>query len=332
MATQVVSPGLVPTDILKASNALMPSTYKEITIPDPVDQLRLGQYQLGNDFTFGTRSRYAVPNDFLVNSFELENGSIDDVDDSMPGEDGTIFGIDYREGQTISFKLYLWRKGQPALDDLAKIRNAWRGDSVRKRPGAVTTLRMNKQNRTRLVYGRPRRFSPTFGAIERGWAPIDCDFKCVDEAFYDDVQNYHTMGMGAPPTAGLVAPFTIPLVVFQYETAAGSFRINGDMETWPTFTIKGPCVNPTVEILNHFKFSMNVALYHTDVLTIDPRPWRRTTLLNGELNRSGRFTAESVSLPDMKLPPGQHSMRYKAFDESLASTVTIGWRNAYSTP
>lgn len=297
-----------------------------------VNDLKLGQYELGGSFVFGTRSRFLAANDFLVNTFDMDNGAIDDVDTDMPMEDGTMFGIDIRGGQTLAWKIFLWKRGQTALDDLGRFRRAWRGDDVRKRAGAVTTLRMNKQNRTRLVYGRPRRWTPTFGAVERGWAPVTCDFKCVDECFYDDVQSFHSMSMSVPPTAGLTAPFVTPLVVFQYQPAAGVFIVNGDMDTWPIFTIQGPCVNPEIEILNQYKFSMNVSLYHTDILTIDTRPWRRTVLLNGQLNRSGRFTADSASLPDMQLRPGVHSMRYRAWDETLSSIATVGWRHAYSTP
>lgn len=49
-----------------------------------VATLRLGQYELANDFTFGTRTPYAVPNDFLVGEFGVEQGEIRSFDSEMP--------------------------------------------------------------------------------------------------------------------------------------------------------------------------------------------------------------------------------------------------------
>lgn len=296
--------------------------------------LRLGQYDM-DGFVFGTRTPFAVPSDFLVNDFQIDEGAIDDVDDVMPFEDGTIFGVDTRSGQNITFKVYLWKKGQPALDDLTRMRTAWRGDSVRFRSGLVTTLRMNKQGRTRLVYGRPRRFAPTFGRMELGWGEVDCDFKCVDENFYDDVQRELDLEMGALPTAGLVAGFTLPATISQFAPAAGTFVIEGNNPTWPTFIIYGPVINPEITIINHYTIKLNVNLNHTETISIDPRPWRRLTFKTSAgltYNQSGRYTVDSPTMREMSLPPGVHNMTYRGIDETLSSHVTIGWRNAYSTP
>lgn len=297
-----------------------------------VVQLRLGQYELDNDFIFGTRTPYAVPNDFLVNEFGVEPGEIRSVDSEMPQEDGTQFGVDYRGGMNLVWRINLWKKGQPALDDLAVMERAWKNPNKRLTPGEVTVLRMNKQGRTRLVYGRPRNCSPQYGMVENGWCPIDASFLCIDETFYDDEQSIMEMEMANPPVSGLRMPLRTPMRVSQSQPTFGSFSVGGDKETWPTFLIQGPVINPKVEIYGQYVFELNVALLSHEIISIDPRPWRRLTLLNGEKSRSGRYTSASATPPEMALPPGDYFAAFTGTDITLSSKLTIGWRNAYSTP
>lgn len=298
------------------------------------ENLKLGQYDM-NGFIFGTRTPFAVPNNFLVEDFQISEGEISTVDESMPYEDGTVFGVDTRTGQTLKFKINLWKKGKEALTDLGAMKAAWRADSVRKRSNAVVTLRMNKGGTTSLVYGRPRRFAPEYGAVERGWAPIDCDFKCVDENFYSDEQKSLTLSMGIKPSSGLQAGFTLPATITQFAPASGQFIILGDVRTNPVFIFKGPVTNPVVKINDEYTIKLNITLDFSQSFTIDPRIWRRFAFITTAGNNYFRPNALSVDSPtmqEMSLSPGLHSMSYTGVDPTLTSSVTIGWRDASTSP
>lgn len=303
----------------------------DITSAD-ITGLHVGQYQLGDDIVFGTRSPWIVKNKHLVQSFDVSDSSGYYGDAQYPNEDGTKFGVDFISGMVLTFDIALWNRGNQGYDDLARLKKAWKNKKYRQTPNALTTIRMNRGGRTRRCYGRPRKFKETYGTIERGWAPITCDFQCADVVFYDDQETQHTVGLSNPPTAGLVLPATAPLSITQYAEAYTNILVDGDYDTWPVFVIRGPVVNPTIAYDNKWKMQLAINLNFSESLAIDTRPWHRTTLLNGLINKSGFFTAQSPVMRQMQLEPGFHDIVYTGSDASLTSTLSIGWRSAWSTP
>lgn len=309
----------------------MSLTYTDFGVYEDVTGLKNGQYELGG-LVFGTRSPWLVKNNFLVQMFDAAEGSITTGDVAYPNEDGTKFGVDFRSGMVLNFDMALWKKGQPASDDLSVLQSMWRDKKWRINPNAVTTLRMNRGGRTRRVYGRPRKFKPSYGAIERGWAPITADFQCSDECFYDDLETIHEVGLANPPTAGLVLPTTAPVRIRQFAAAYTNITVSGDYDTWPVFVIKGPVTNPTITYDNLWKIQLITSLNHTQELSIDTRPWHRLTLRNDGVNLSGVYTADSVVMREMMFSPGLHDLVYTGVDPTLTSRLTTSWRNAWSTP
>lgn len=295
-------------------------------------ELRKGQYEIGDDLVFGTRTPFAVPNQYLVQNFGVDYGDIDSVDTPMPNEDGTRFGEDFHTGMLLSFTINLWKKGQDARDDLATLQSAWDRKELRSNPGAVTTLRMSKGNRTSLVYGRPRRFKPTWGAVELGWCPIDCDFQASDEYFYDDEVQVETIGLVEAPTAGLTAPFTVPFVLAQRTISQNVIVVGGTEPTWIMMQIRGPINEPELEVDGERWWALNDSLTYADDVSIDPRHWQRMTLKNGTQNMAGKYTTDSVMLREMRLEPGEHLVVFKGIDPTLRSYVTLSWRNARKSP
>jgi hypothetical protein len=296
-----------------------------------VTGLHVGQYELGG-LKFGTRSPWIVQNNYLVQSFDITEGGATVGDVPYPNEDGTKFGVDFNTGQTLTFDMSVWMKGEQGYDAVSLLQSMWKHPKWRKIPNSVTTLRMNRGGRTRRVYGRPRRFKPTYGAIERGWAPITADFQCADESFYDDLETVHEIGLANPPTAGLVLPTTVPLHLESYAAAYTNITVEGDKPTWPVFTIEGPVTNPSFTFDNDWTVTLLISLTHQDVLSIDTRPWARLTLQNGTINRSGYYSSTSPILREIAMEPGLHDIVYNGIDVTLTSKLTIGWRSAWSTP
>lgn len=306
--------------------------YEDFGINEDVTGLKNGQYELGG-LVFGTRSLWQVANKYLIQKFDVAEGAATVGDVPLPNEDGIRFGVDFRGGMILNFDMSLWNKGrEQAYDDLSIIRSMWIHPQWRTTAGEVTTLRMNRGGRTRRVYGRPRSFKDEYGAIERGFAPITANFQCIDESFYDDLELTQTIGLANPPTAGLVLPTTAPVRIQQYASAYTNVTIGGDKPTWPVYKIQGPITNPAFMVDQQYTVQLLVSLNHTQWIIIDPRPWRRLTLQNDTINKSGDYTATSPVMRDLKIDPGLHDIVFTGIDPTLTATLTIGWRPAWSTP
>jgi hypothetical protein len=193
---------------------------------------------------------------------------------------------------------------------------------------------MRTGDRTRLAYGRPRNFKETYGAVERGFAPIDCDFQCVDEVFYDDVLTIQDIGLQNPPVDGLTFPNTLPFRLTQYQQNFTTVHVGGDSETWPMFVIHGPVTNPTIQYDNTWVITLLTSIDHTQTITIDPRPWYRRTQLSGAgiTNLAGAYTQDSPVMREMRFAPGQHTVLFGGLDPTLTSYLTVSWRSANGSP
>jgi hypothetical protein len=301
-----------------------------MSIPD-VTGLYNGQYELGG-LVFGTRSPWVVKNNFLVQAIEVGESSGQYGDVTYPNEDGTKFGVDFISGMALTFDMALWTRGLQGYDDVSQLQSMWKHPKWRNTPNAVTTLRMNRGGRTRRVYGRPRKCKITYGAIERGWAPITADFQCADESFYDDLETVQEIGLVNPPTAGLALPITTPIHIQQFASAYTNITVKGDKPTWPVFRIDGPVTNPSFSLDNTWTVTLLLSLNHQQYLTIDTRPWQRLTMQDDSINRAGYFTANSPIMREMAFEPGLHDLVYNGIDPTLSSRLTVGWRNAWSTP
>lgn len=293
--------------------------------------MHTGQYEL-DGLVFGTRSPWLVKNDFLVQTFDVTEGSIDSPDTSYPNEDGTKFGVDFHSGMTINFDIALWKRGQSGYDDVSRFLSKWRDPKFRVKANQVTPLRICRGGRIRRIYGRPRRCKPTYGAIERGWAPITADFQCSDSSFYDDEITNHDIGLVNPPNAGLTLPTTAPVRIQQYAGAYTNIIVEGDKPTWPVFVIKGPVTDPGFALDNLWSCRVLVSLAHDDTLVIDTHPWSRLTTINNNINASGKYTSNSPIMREMAFAPGLHDLVYTGIDPTLSSQLSISWRSAWSTP
>lgn len=99
----------------------------------------------------------------------------------------------------------------------------------------------------------------------------------------------------------------------------------GNAETYPTFRIPGPVVNPAVEIENSgierlLEFNLTVPSGQT--LIIDP--YYGTVTLAGAVVKA---TESSTAVTDMVLPAGQNTVTYDG--GGSGPDITVLWRHAY---
>lgn len=143
----------------------------------------------------------------------------------------------------------------------------------------------------------------------------------------------------SPPGSGLYATTSqptvaeglkFPLVARGYTTSANTFTVLGDVDTWPVVTIKGPILNPTVEVAGCFKFSAKTSLQYDETLRIDTRPGRQTVLRTG--SKLAALTRTSTLLAAASLPPGSHTLTLSGSSATGSPTAQIAWRPAYTTP
>lgn len=310
-----------------------------------------GNYEIGG-FVFGTRDPRRNPNPYLVESLDITPGTLitgmggnlsassggsggtNTADASLPNEDGQKFGQDYYTGMILTFNINVWQRHQQVYDKIGSLKGVWRRREFRQTSNLVTTLRMCRGGRTRLVYGRPRNFKESYGEVEQGWSPITADFQCADEHFYSDDLQVRTIGIDNPPVNGLALPTTVPFSLQQFQESYTTVRVRGDAPTWPMIEIFGPCANPVISYDNKWTIKLLAELNHTQSITIDPRPWIRLTLKRGVgiQNISGKYTVDSPTMKQIRMDPGQHTIVYRATDPSLTSYINVNWRDAYLTP
>lgn len=258
---------------------------------------------------------------------ELGDSDRETQDSTLPGVDGTLFGVDTFAGQTIAFGLTaVGETDEEARQLYAALKRAWRADSIRSTPGAMAKL---THPSGRSTFGRPRRFTPAFFPDAAGAVGATLDFATSDDLWYDD-PDYIRVPLAVSQSGGLVEPLVEPLVAYGSTSAANTFTIKGEMPTWPVITIEGPIVNPTVEVTGRFRFTANTSLRYDETLVIDTRPGTGTVLRNGI--QIAALTRSSTLLTEAALPPGNYTLLLSGSSSSGAPTARADWLAAYPTP
>lgn len=254
-------------------------------------------------------------------------------DRQLPRSDGVRHSREYRGGRTIGFELHVVGNDAPdGLNALDALTTAWDADQVRKVPGRVSTLRLRNGNRVRRVYGRARNFLPDIETIGMdGIGLVACEFRTQDHLVFDDVENANTVGIVPPAGGGLVAPLSSPLGTVAISYAPGEIVVGGTVPCWPVFIIQGPISLPTIEVVGEFKVTLAGRLREGEFVVVDPRPWSRGVRVNGVSSVAGALTPRSPRLADVRLKPGAHEVILSGLDETGTATMTVAWRDTYTS-
>lgn len=256
-------------------------------------------------------------------------------DQQTPGRDANSFGRDLIEPGTWAFKLFVDGKDEAnALEILEDLGDIWRGDDVRSRVGAVKELRYRLGGRTRVCYGRPRRFDYTLNnAFMSGYIPVTADFKMASELYFDDFENYIDVGFLQPTTGGFEAPFITPLTT---ENIGGpnvpyTFAVGGRKPTPMMIDFKGPLTNnPSLQIDGRFVAQLQRDVPDGVTVTVDARPWVSAVYREDDAGVAGILSPRS-RMPDMKLSVGTHVATLGGSSPTGTGKCRIRWRPAYPT-
>lgn len=250
-------------------------------------------------------------------------------DTERPMADGLMFGRDFRSAPTWTWTVNTnhteLEDAEAALDDLEA---AWYNTLDATEPGDHVELRYQYRGRTRLVYGRPRRFHrPKDNLLLQGLGVATIDFQRADPLHYGADEQQMVMGIVPSTSGGLISPLISPLISAEPAVARQGFvTVEGNAPTYPIITVFGPVSNPKVFAVDgswEVKVIANIpAGQH---VTVDARPWRMTAKLGG----ASVSLSRSTRLSDVRMEPGTHEIGFVGTDMTGSSTATVSWRPAW---
>lgn len=256
-------------------------------------------------------------------------------DRDTPGADGGQFGIDYRDGRTLSMDLWTnTANGAESRAAFARLHREWGDGTVRATSRAVVPLRFRLEGGdTWVAYGRPRKWTPANQRTRaQGTADVVADFRTHGPRFFSDVERSVQLGLAASGGGGITWPITWPITWAPSGRSRQDAAVNwGDSPTWPVITISGPVAQPEVEFVGtgrRVRLDMTIPWDRT--VTIDTRPWARTVLRDDGASFAGQLRGDMLA--DLQLPVGQTTVAYRGTDLSGQSACTISWRDATETP
>lgn len=252
-------------------------------------------------------------------------------DQQNPFSDGMTPGIDLFEPGSWQFKLFTNAEDEgTALESLAELRQVWRGDAYRKLPGEATELRYRLSNRTRVVYGRPRRFSAPLGVeYLSGRIPITADFQTVSELFFDAAEQSIPVGLQQPTTGGFTAPFTTPLTTDSSPVNMPyTLEVGGELPTPTLVDFIGPLDSTGLLIDGepYIRFQEDIPAGVT--VTVDARPWVTAVYRQDGAPIAGWLSPRS-RMPAMQLEPGFHTATLLGSSPTGLGRAQVRWRGAH---
>lgn len=276
--------------------------------------------------TFGSPSD-AV---FNLSTPELGDAQINDVDKARTSDDGIAFGIDLRGSRTISFELGVRGPGEAGVKAaVANLARFWRADSVRTKAGATASLTARYAGQERTVFGRPRKFTANMKTAKSGFVTVVADFVCSDDRFYETAISQQSISLEAGSGGGFVFPFVFPLSSVGSTDRSVSLTVDGDLAVWPVVEIHGPVINPSLEVLDSFKFAYVGSLEEGQTITVDTQPWARTVLR--ENGNAVALSRTSTRLSNSQMQPGTHELSFRGADSTALSHAVVTWRDAFSS-
>lgn len=177
----------------------------------------------------------------------------------------------------------------------------------------------------RLLYVKPQGFKYDWDQERRiGKARAQVKIFAEDPRLYASVATSVNIPFSAGASTGFGFDLGFSFGFGGSSGTDGAFVNNlGNRPTPPTFTISGPCSNPTIrdDTYGHV-LQFSVELVTGETLVIDTQ--YRTVRLNGTLNRRNVLTNSDWFF----LEPGQTFLRYNAIT-GTGSSLTVTFRSAW---
>lgn len=267
----------------------------------------------------------------------IESGDGATGDVQRVREDGIAFGEDYLGGKTYTFEVGVLTDRTPdphfaVTDALDVFEGVWTDERFRERSWSYGILRSNIGGRVTRCYGRPRRYAATPGRLtHKGYVPVVADFVVADGRYYEEPEQQVTASLLAAPEGGMTAPIVFPWTTTAESMNGASLTVGGRRTTPPVIEFHGPVLNPSVQI-GALKVGLNMTIEAGQMVTVDPRSWRRTVWRNDGANMAGKLTYDTPPLRKVLLTPGTHEAIYTGTDMTGTSYCRVKWMNARTRP
>ena len=283
-----------------------------------------GQYAL-DGFLFG-RAEDAVT--VLTGGLDTPSYEIRNQDTPAPQGDSVFFGRDYLTPPTWTFTLAVKDDVNvyPVLNNLAA---AWRADSKRTTPGALSTLTYMRNGEPRRVYGRPRQFTVDHGdVIDHTFKLVTATFTLADNFSYSEMEHSLTLGLvETSQEDGLLFPADFPWeFVSDGFTRTGQITITASLPTPFIVAIAGPVTGQATNfsLRSTTGWQMDFGTYlsahgniRVDTSTGDVR--RNSATFGGSIRQRADYRA--------RLQPGPQELIFTANDPTYTTSATIRWRD-----
>lgn len=260
----------------------------------------------------------------IVQAPEIDHTSSTD-DTTVPGVDGTFFGVDDLQGFTVTFTLDVQRSQPGAMDALSALRSLWRSPRNRADPAAVCQLTAPSG---RVTWGRPRQFAVDESLRPWGWVRVVCTFQAVADVWYGADLNTVSLPIAAATQGGLLAPLASPLGTTIGSSTQVGFTVKGSELAWPVFTVHGPINQPRFGIAAGPMFYLDGPVAYDQTLIVDTRPRNRFVTLDG---KPVGLDPTSSLMRLSSLVPGTYEVALAGASSDGTARLDVQWRDAYPT-
>ena len=237
-----------------------------------------GQYEIGG-IVMGRGTAYKIT------GFDIQPYGVAAQDYQAPLEDIVRFGNDQITPGPINMNIEVlqnrWISEKPdtgqyliqgSLPDLARV---WRSDEIRYKWGEMIPLSYCGRDKvTKVIYGRPGKFTYTKGTFNEDGKPTHQSYECIAEFRRADSFSY-----AANETFAKIDRQKSPTVIWQ----------NGDAPAWVRVVLYGPITDPVITI-GEEKLELDIALGANELMEISSYPWRRRVVDSNGVNRRASLT------------------------------------------
>lgn len=273
-----------------------------------------------NDYIMGGCTNGVIVNDW--SGYGLTE--IRTSDDPWPQDHGVFTGPEYLGGRQVVLNVTV--RGDDPTDAQANIDELlrrWYLDSTQEGFTARSVLHLKLPGQAeRVLFGRPRRATPSLGRLIGRRADGALEFMGSDPRWYSAALHTKTFAL-APAATGRGFPRSYNYGYGAVATTGAQLIENkGTLPTLPAVRFRGPITDPVLQnVTTGQQIKIALVLGYDDYIDVDFA--MHTVTLNGTASRYYAKTGDWWALQ-----PGQNEIRFLAAAYSGA-VATLAWRDAW---
>lgn len=264
----------------------------------------------------------------LTNGLDVGEWGVRSQDAPSPLGDSTLMGRDFLSPPSWEFTM-LVRDDENVYTTLGSLAKVWRGDSVRGTPGAVSALAYARAGETRVVFGRPRKFSVEPQKVHNNrYRVVKAEFVLADPLSYSGTEHSLVLDLiTTNTTGGLVLPAVLPWALQLSTTERrGIVNINSLLDVPFKVHLRGPVAGQAADFTlsgSDWAMKFTTTLSANGNILVDTA---RGTVIRNSAPAGGVLSVDSTVTA--RLSPGVQELVFTADDPSASTYATVTWRTA----